>query len=250
MAEALVQRAGGEQGRFRSSLVDTSPGSTEQPEGEGWLLIYLDVITLMLTLFVVLLAFTEFDAVERSPETPVVEAFPAPPVLPVLDLPPAPAVVSVIETEPTAEPEPVPEPAPPLDIPELAEGIDVEVEAGRISFRIRDNLLFPSGEAGLTREGYVVLDSLVPTLLASSDPLSVEGHTDNVPIATERFPSNWELSVARASVVLRYLESRGVGSERLRAIGYADTRPLADNSTADGRAANRRVQLVLHRDDL
>ncbi len=246
MAEALVQRAGGEQGRFRSSLVDASPGNGEQPEGEGWLLIYLDVITLMLTLFVVLLAFTEFDAVERSPETPVVEAFPAPPVLPVLDLPPAPAVVSVIETEPPA----VPEPAPPLDIPELAEGIDVEVEAGRISFRIRDNLLFPSGEAGLTQEGYAVLDSLVPTLLASSDPLSVEGHTDNVPIATERFPSNWELSVARASMVLRYLESRGVESGRLRAIGYADTRPLAENSTADGRAANRRVQLVLHREDL
>ncbi|MCC5813049.1 MAG: OmpA family protein [Ectothiorhodospiraceae bacterium] len=246
MAEALVHRTGSEPGRFRSSLAGSSVAGGEQSEGDGWLLIYLDVITLMLTLFVVLLAFTEFDAVERSPETPVVEAFLEPPVLPVLELPSAPAQTVIAPSEP----DPVAEPVPALELPDLADGIDVEVEAGRISFRIRDNLLFSSGEAGLTAEGYAVLDSLVPTLRASADPLSVEGHTDNLPIATERFPSNWELSVARASVVLRYLESRGVESERLRAIGYADTRPLADNATVEGRARNRRVQLVLHREEL
>lgn len=67
-----------------------------------------------------------------------------------------------------------------------------------------------------------------------------------MPIATARFPSNWELSGARAIAVLRHLQELGVPAARLRAIGYADTRPLGDNATAEGRAANRRVALVLH----
>jgi chemotaxis protein MotB len=74
----------------------------------------------------------------------------------------------------------------------------------------------------------------------------VEGHTDPVPISTLQFPSNWELSAQRATTVLRYLVRAGVPAERLRAVGYADTRPVADNSTPEGRAKNRRVALVVH----
>jgi chemotaxis protein MotB len=75
--------------------------------------------------------------------------------------------------------------------------------------------------------------------------LSVEGHTDNVPISG-RFPSNWELSTARATTVLRELiEHHGIPADRLQAAGYADERPVASNDTPDGRAANRRVELVV-----
>ncbi|EWG98544.1 hypothetical protein Q427_29990 [Halomonas sp. BC04] len=75
--------------------------------------------------------------------------------------------------------------------------------------------------------------------------VSVEGHTDSIPIATARFPSNWELSSARAIAVLRYLAELGIDIERLRAVGYAETRPLESNDSAEGRAMNRRVELLL-----
>jgi chemotaxis protein MotB len=75
--------------------------------------------------------------------------------------------------------------------------------------------------------------------------VSVEGHSDNQPINTRQFPSNWELSTSRATSVLRALMRDGVKQERLRAVGYADTRPLKPNSTPQGRAANRRVELIL-----
>jgi chemotaxis protein MotB len=75
--------------------------------------------------------------------------------------------------------------------------------------------------------------------------ISVEGHTDNIPISTAQFPSNWELSAARAISVVRLLQQRGIDGQRLRAIGYADSLPLQSNDTAEGRAVNRRVNLVL-----
>lgn len=75
--------------------------------------------------------------------------------------------------------------------------------------------------------------------------VSVEGHTDNVPINTTQFPSNWELSAARAISVVRLLQQQGINGQRLRAIGYADSLPLQSNDTVEGRAANRRVNLVL-----
>lgn len=75
--------------------------------------------------------------------------------------------------------------------------------------------------------------------------ISVEGHTDNIPISTAQFPSNWELSAARAISVVRLLQQRGIEGQRLRAIGYADSLPLRSNDTAEGGAVNRRVNLVL-----
>jgi chemotaxis protein MotB len=75
--------------------------------------------------------------------------------------------------------------------------------------------------------------------------LSVEGHTDNVPIQTARYPSNWELSSARAARVTRKLIEQGVAADRIRAIGYGDTRPRSENDSAEGRAKNRRVTFVL-----
>ena len=84
-------------------------------------------------------------------------------------------------------------------------------------------------------------------MLTSKHPITVEGNTDNQPIQSSQFPSNWELSTDRATTVVRYLIAHGVQDQRLSAAGYADLHPLASNATATGRARNRRVDIVLDR---
>ncbi|MAY56718.1 MAG: OmpA family protein [Pseudomonadota bacterium] len=125
------------------------------------------------------------------------------------------------------------------------QGVDATPGTEGLTLRIADNLLFDSGEAELRYEGMILISQLTEVLEAFSGNISVEGHTDNIPISTPRFPSNWELSSARAISVLRFLESDGIDPSRMRAIGYADTQPLQSNASAEGRAGNRRVELVL-----
>lgn len=110
---------------------------------------------------------------------------------------------------------------------------------------VSDRVLFDPGDATLRTGGTQVLTTLAPTLSRLPNELTVEGHTDDVPVSG-RYPSNWELSTARATTVLRFLLSRGVQGSQISASGYADTRPLATNATDLGRAKNRRVALVIH----
>ena len=113
---------------------------------------------------------------------------------------------------------------------------------------LTDNLLFDSGSATLQPGADQLLNEVAQLLnLDPTHPITVEGHTDNQPIATAQFPSNWELSTARATNVVRFLISRGVNRYRLGAVGYADLHPIASNATAAGRAHNRRVEIVLMR---
>ena len=91
-----------------------------------------------------------------------------------------------------------------------------------------------------------MLDELAALLAAQDYTVSIEGHSDNVPFMNAHFASNWELSATRATNVTRYLIARGIAAVRLRAIGYADTQPRADNASVQGKARNRRVALVLH----
>jgi chemotaxis protein MotB len=128
-----------------------------------------------------------------------------------------------------------------LDIP----GVSVSQGQGGVTLRIDDSLLFPSGNDVLTPQGQDVLERLSSVLETFDGQISVEGHTDNVPISTSRFPSNWELSVGRAIAVVRQLERQGIAISRMRAVGYADTQPMESNATSEGRAANRRVELLL-----
>lgn len=145
---------------------------------------------------------------------------------------------------------PPPEPAP---LPTLAElgldtlgaGIDVIINTESISFRINNDILFDSGQTALAPSGLEVLGRLAPVLARNDYRIAVEGHTDTVPISNDRFPSNWELATGRATSVLRQLQAHGIAANRLRAVGYADTRPLASNQTAQGRAINRRVELIM-----
>jgi chemotaxis protein MotB len=113
---------------------------------------------------------------------------------------------------------------------------------------LTDNLLFQSGQATLQPAGQPLLNEVAQLLnVDQSHPITVEGYTDNVPIHSAEFPSNWELSTTRATTVVQYLISRGVNDNRLGAAGYADLHPVASNATAAGRALNRRVDIVIER---
>ena len=128
---------------------------------------------------------------------------------------------------------------------ELRDRFELSVHGGGVNLEISDSILFTPANAALTPSGLAALEGLASALKAQPYLLSIEGHTDNIPIETARFPSNWELSSARAAIVARYLVKHGVPAERVRAIGYADSRPRADNLTPEGRSRNRRVSLVL-----
>jgi len=111
---------------------------------------------------------------------------------------------------------------------------------------LKEQELFDSGSATLKPEGIKVVAKLAETLKAYPDTvIRSEGHTDDRPISTGRFPSNWELSSARATEVVRSLQKQGISPERLLAIGYGDTRPAVPNTDAESRAKNRRVEIIV-----
>jgi chemotaxis protein MotB len=125
-------------------------------------------------------------------------------------------------------------------------GINVKYEnkGARISFE--DALLFDFGKAEINSSGLAFLNKIAALVQKIPGLVRVEGHTDNVPIHTHRFPSNWDLSTARAVSVVKYLIDIGkINPQRLSAVGYGDSRPLVANDTATGRAKNRRVEIVL-----
>lgn len=127
----------------------------------------------------------------------------------------------------------------------LAGQVEVISAGDSVTLRISDKILFSSGKADLENSGQDLVKNLSAILAKSGGVISIEGHTDNLPISTSAYASNWELSAARATMVLRQLVSLGLPANRLRAIAYADTKPVKDNSSPDGRAANRRVELVI-----
>ena len=114
-----------------------------------------------------------------------------------------------------------------------------------VEVEIRTDILFPSGSATLSSAAIEALDQLAATLVTFPNPMRVEGHTDNRPISTAAFPSNWELSAARAASVVHLFTKRGVDPDRLAVIGLGENRPAVGNDTAEGRNANRRVVLVI-----
>lgn len=105
---------------------------------------------------------------------------------------------------------------------------------------------FDSGSATIKRSSYTLLNDVVESLSSYANGIRVEGHTDNIPISSSAFPSNWELSTARATNVLQYLAKQDdFDPAQMSAAGYGEYRPVADNTTTDGRQQNRRVDLVL-----
>jgi chemotaxis protein MotB len=250
-AAAEPRRGGRHGGRYERWHVDTAPPQEE----ETWLIAYLDVVTLLLAMMVVMLAFSEPVSESFRGEKREIALDKASPVVQTA----SDSGTSIVPPVPLPHPATAPAKAegPPVDarpadaqtglpIGDLGNQIQVDVGRGVVRFRISSEVLFASGDSALTPAGQEVMDRLLPAFNQAQDhSILVEGHTDNVPISTVRFPSNWELAATRAGSVVRHLESRGLNPTRLRATGLSDTRPIASNATPEGRAANRRVEITM-----
>ena len=215
-------------------------GITRPQEGEedtAWLITYLDMLTLLLSLLVVMLSFSVFkpDKFTEAKD---------------------PAKTEVSNEPGAAAPKPADaRPDPARQLAERLAGqlgksglqdlVKMDIEDSRLTLQIQEKILFPSGGAELNPQGSQVLARLAPMFMAPGQMISVEGHTDDIPINTGMFPSNWELSSSRATRVVRFLAERGVPPNRLRAIGYGEMRPLASNASEQGRSVNRRVAIVI-----
>jgi len=244
---------------------------------ERWLLTYSDMITLLMALFIVLWAMAtvntdKYEALSAS----LKEAFSGK-ILPggqaalqpgsssgkeqASPEPPIPSIVPTTKTEQgdgkrsdaaQKEAEDLERLKREIDAYTRAHGLQNEVQAtvarrGLVVTVLTDRVLFDSGSAELKPRSHRLLDALTRMLKTTvRNPIVVEGNTDNVPISG-RFPSNWELSTARSTAVVRYMIRHGINPDRLTAAGYADRNPVATNATEAGRRRNRRVELVVMR---
>lgn len=209
-------------------------------EQDAWVITYMDVITLMLTLFVMLLAYADqneevFQAVTgelaQAAGAERLVALPEPASSIVPSISPVHEAMDALASR--------------LRSMGLGEGVEIERSGETVKVQLSEKLLFSVGEARISESAFRQLEPIVDLLREEPYRVIVEGHTDDVPIANERFPSNWELSSARAAYVVRYFIEEGIPPGRLGAIGYADTRPRAENNDEQGRSRNRRVTLVL-----
>ncbi len=201
---------------------------TFEPEGIGnpapsWFWSYVSMALLVLAFFVALVSMT---AVQKKEQLVEVQK----------------KIGGIKETTEEKRVTPVAE-----EKPKLAEGISTRIDREKgLIVSLREKILFETGKADLSPEAKTVLDGLYPIFLKIPNEIVVEGHTDNVPISTPQFPSNWELSTARATEVVRYLiEEKKFPDERIAATGYGEYHPVADNSTPEGRSQNRRVDFVI-----
>ena len=128
----------------------------------------------------------------------------------------------------------------------LSEQVSVQMDESHVIVSLSNNLLYASGSASVNAEAEPFLLELGAIMAGLPNEIRVEGHTDNIPATGTAFATNWELSAARATSVLRLLVERaGVGADRIHAAGFSDQRPVASNATPEGRAANRRADIVI-----
>lgn len=218
---------------------------------DSWSVTYIDLITLLLAFFIIMVGASRSTATttttNSAPTTPTAS-------IPVTEAPKQIAAKPEPPPAPIAMPRKPPSETPP-DIQALlgrlkglptSTPLSVEVQAGIASVTFPESLLFSMGSVKLNEEGYRLLQAIATRLGDAGVSFSIEGHTDNIPISTPTFASNWELSAHRATEVTRALIVGGIPSQRVRAVGYGDSHPIADNETEEGRVKNRRVALVMH----
>lgn len=240
----------------------------EHMNHEAWAIPYGDLVTLLLALFVVMYAISSVNEGKyRAASASLSEAFNGVPrtavpvqigTIPVLSKGRE-LDVNLVESERIEEGGAMSESTDEqLSSKEMADQLNASmadlIEAKVIVVRqmpysieveIQTDLLFTSGEAKLSVKAEQILKRLADALKKFPNPIRVEGHTDNVPIQSAAYPSNWELSAARAATVVHLLMRSGVEPQRMSVIGMSEYRPLADNSDEAGRNRNRRVQLII-----
>ena len=242
---------------LRTLLADT-----EVAHDESWLISYVDVFVLLTTVFALLLVLSRSElALNRDHEA-------TPPPLPVKAVPTA-ADQDVLQQLLTSKPlvvqkqvvkKPVEQKlveqkelqwlkniAASIKLHMLEDVIDIKSDANVMELQIQSRVLFNSSESELTRSGITILEKLVPVLKESEGYIFVEGHTDDRPIETVKYRSNWELAAARATEVLQFFVLEGIAKDRFRALSYGDTKPLFPNDSDQNRRKNRRVSLMIQR---
>ena len=214
-----------------------------------WLVTFGDLMSLLLTFFVLLLSFSNMEMVKfRTMAGSVRNAFGMKSDIAISDVPMGNTLMPFedpLQGDGKDGNERVKD-----SIEEIlkesgleAEGA-VEVTERGVLLRLQGDLLFDSASVALKAKSLPLLDRLAAYSATVEHPIEVDGHTDNVPIATMIYPSNWELSAARAGSAVRYLAERGVPPARMRATGHADTVPVKQNFAPEGRAENRRVEIL------
>lgn len=219
-----------------------------------WMVTYSDMVTQLLAFFIILFSISVID-VQRFQA--LMSAFRA--SVGILDTGPTFDQGRVVGNPPVAiSPLPVGSPvdqqldqalqrlASRLQEEGLASQVQLVPEERGVVVRLADRVLFDLGKADLRPDARRVLDALAGVLAELPNPVRVEGHTDDLPINNERFPSNWELSTARATTVVRYfIEHHGMDPRRFSAAGYGEYHPLVPNTSAANRQKNRRVDVVI-----
>ena len=252
-------------------MEDDEKKCPECPKGPPpWLTTFSDLCTLLLTFFVLLLSFANTDLIKyKEALGSIKDAFgvsveepgefegktPNPLALDV----PAPRTRVIkkeiieedAETKESGESKEelkalAKEAEKALDESKVDKEAEVQISGGKVLIRANERLFFELGKANINEKAVPFLKKIIEIMKKFNYDLTVEGHTDNIPIIRgKRYPSNWELSGARASSVIRYFEANGnVLPIRLTAIGYGSSRPIAPNKTKAGRAKNRRVEFL------
>jgi len=202
----------------------------DEPENlDRWLISYADFITLMFTFFAALYALSSQDKAKMEQFTGSLNQ-----TFKVIEKP-----IQQIDTQKNMLM---------ADITKVTgdiKGITIKNEPRGVVVTFSDSVLFASGAAELKPEIYSVLEKLSKLLSSVPGNVAIEGHTDNVPIASSKYSSNWELSTARAASMLHFFIQKGIDPAKYSIAGYAEFRPLESNATEEGRKKNRRVEIVI-----
>ncbi len=209
--------------------------NSDKNSDDDWLITYSDMITLLFSFFVLIVAISQIDAVkfERVAKSMEKSVGKKKTVKESISLP---VIYSNLQKIVKDE--------------GLAEKAEVHYSPRGVLIRFKGNVLFPTASAVLSSQTFNLFNKLADEIKSKPYRVDVEGHTDSRPIKTSIYPSNWELSSARASSVVRYLLKQKVEPEKLRAVGFADTKPLKPNysnaraSLLENQAYNRRVEII------
>ena len=232
---------------------------------ERWLISYADYVTLLFAFFVALYGISRVDITKLGQAAESLQS--AFNILPITDTPRPRAHISDFNPSQL----PLVNPAKPSRLPyvtqaeverldnlkqmivkvaqatkELRKDFHIALGTRGLEIHLGNKILFPSGQAIIRPEAFPFLDKLAQSFFLVPNLIRVEGHTDNIPINTPQFPSNWELSTARAASIVRYfIDQHNFSPLRLSAAGYGEYRPIASNDTHEGRGSNRRVNIVI-----
>jgi chemotaxis protein MotB len=233
----------------------------EEHIDESWLIPYADILTLLLALFIVLFASSEID---KQKFQSIMDSFKSEFTGTKIESTNAGLSVSLKGEEKKNNAE---EPAPSTNEIDDAELDNLKAQLEKyvvennlqavvtlqdtrrgVEIALKDVLLFDSGKAILKESSFKTLDAFVNLINTLPNSISIEGHTDNVPIGNAAYSSNWELSSARAVSVLHYFASKSIAENRMQFTGHGEFEPLFPNDTAENRQANRRVNIVILRE--